>query len=300
MPAPRLSDPEAEWQRRAPRKPLREEVERRLGPTGQPLTLLDGGRANTNIRIGTDRVLRIYERDPGAVAKERLLLSRGWTRFRVPRVLSSGDDFLLLEYVPHEPLPGDRAHGRAVGAALAEIHETSFPCAGFLGASLSVESPFGPQFETLRSYALSSLDGEAGELRTQVARFLERNERALSDELSSARLLHGDFKASNLRRLPGGGLLVLDWEFAYAGSPLLDIGQILRWRPPPDFVTGFSEAYVAGGGELRPGWRRWAAASDLFNLAGMLKGRENDPTRLRDIRRRIIETLETSREQPAS
>ena len=76
-------------------------------------------------------------------------------------------------------------------------------------------------------------------------------------------LSHTDFKLSNLHVTPAGELVVLDWEFAWAGPRLLDIGQLLRWHPPESFVQAFASAYRDGGGLLVDGWRRFAAIIDL-------------------------------------
>jgi hypothetical protein len=55
----------------------RAEIERRVGPIDGPLTVLGGGLANVNLRIG-DRVVRLYRRDPGAAPREARLLTYGW------------------------------------------------------------------------------------------------------------------------------------------------------------------------------------------------------------------------------
>jgi hypothetical protein len=93
----------------------------------------------------------------------------------------------------------------------------------------------------------------------------------------------------------GDELLVLDWEFAYAGSALSDIGQLLRWQPPERFVQAFAEAYSRHGGRLITDWRRWAATFDLVNLAGLAANRSradrSDVSHVADLRRRLEETL---------
>ncbi len=89
---------------------------------------------------------------------------------------------------------------------------------------------------------------------------------------------------------------MLDWELAYAGAALSDIGQLLRWDPPAPFVDAFALAYRAAGGHLVEEWQRWAAAFDLVNLAGLLANlvepADRLPTaRVRDIARRVEQTL---------
>ncbi|HEV3191010.1 MAG TPA: aminoglycoside phosphotransferase family protein [Polyangiaceae bacterium] len=298
-----LPDPEAQWER-APALAFvdRAEVERRVGPTDGPLIVLDGGQANVNARIG-DRVVRLYRRDASSAPREARLLTYGWRTFRVPKVLSTGDDFLVLEYVDKRPVLGTGEHGSAVGQALAEIHGVTFERAGWLDASLRVERPFPDLVIALVDYARSLLTPERcglpAALCAEVTQALEAKAPALRTAAGPAVLLHGDFKPSNLHWTSRNELLVLDWEFAYAGSALSDIGQVLRWTPPEVFVNAFAENYSANGGQLVAEWRRWAATFDLVNLAGLLANtvqRGQDASlspRVNDVQRRIEETLST-------
>jgi aminoglycoside phosphotransferase (APT) family kinase protein len=221
----------------------------------------------------------------------------------VPKVLRTGDDFLVLEYVENHPVLGTGEHGAAVGRALAEIHSVTFERAGWLDASLRVERPFPDLVIALIDHARSLLTPERcgllAALCAEVTQALEHRITALRTAAGPAVLLHGDFKPSNLHWTSRNELLVLDWEFAYAGSALSDIGQILRWRPPEVFVNAFAENYFANGGQLVAEWRRWAATFDLINLAGLLanttqRGQDTSLTpRVNDVQRRIEETLST-------
>ncbi|WP_437720172.1 phosphotransferase family protein [Sorangium sp. So ce861] len=294
-----VPNPERAWERAAHVQTLdRAEIERRIGPFPGDVEVLAGGQANVNVRLGADRVLRVYRRDPGAASKEASLLARGWRSFRVPAVLSEGDDYLLLEHVAHGPLQDTAACGAAAGRALAEIHGVGFDSAGFLGPDLAVAAPFADCVGALRSYVASVLDRLAealrGELGERVSAFLDARAGALRERASAPVLLHGDFKASNLHWLPSGELLVLDWEFAYAGPRLMDIGQLLRWGPGAEFVAAFAGAYRAQA-PLADDFERWAAAFDLFNLVGLLDGVEPSSRRAVEIRGRILQTIQQER-----
>jgi len=298
-----LPNPERFWKPRAElREVTRAEVERRIGSFAGPLTLLSGGLANANVLVD-GRVLRIYRRDPGALAVEAALLRRPWSSLRVPAILSTGEDFLLLEYVPHGPVLGSAEHGAAVGRALAEIHALSFEQAGFLTPELGMGQPFPDLVTSLVDYARSLMPGaelELGpELAGQLLHALESNAPALRAAAGEPVLLHADFKASNLHWTNDQRLLVLDWEFAYSGSRLSDIGQLLRWAPPEAFVRAFERGYVEAGGVLPAEFRKWAALLDLVNLAGLVAhlsgtgtgtGTDSDE-RVRDVRERIARTL---------
>jgi hypothetical protein len=295
-----LPDPERAWERAEPIASFDPaDVERRLGATDEPLELLGGGHANSNIRVGQRRVLRIYRRDRAALARERALLRQPWTTFVVPDVLDAGDDFLVLSYVPHDRLTVSGDHGAATGRALAEIHRRRFSRAGFLDGDLHVVRPFDDVVDALVAYAREELgraaaDADAARPGDRVMAFLAARVDALRDAAGPAVLLHGDFKASNLHRTGANRLLVLDWEFAYAGPALMDVGQLLRWDPPPAFVSAFEAGYRAGGGHLPEGWRHWSDVFDLFNLAGLLGGAAPGSRRALDVRARMMRTLAAS------
>ena len=88
---------------------------------------------------------------------------------------------------------------------------------------------------------------------------------------------------------------MLDWEFAYAGPALMDIGQLLRWNPPAPFVSGFIASYRRHGGVLPEGWERSSEISDLVNLVGLLAGAAPDSRQFCDVLRRIERTLRPDR-----
>jgi fructosamine-3-kinase len=340
---PVFPNPEREWERAADLATLdRREVERRIGPTQASLELLSGGRANVNVRVGADRVLRIYRRDRDARAREQWLLQRGWQSFVTPTIQDAGDgrrndadgkrngadgrrndadgkrndadgrrndaddDFLVLDYIAHGPLLATAEHGTVVGRALAEIHRTRFGASGLLAprpgvrdtepeTTLDVSAPFGDVADAFRKHARAELararwldDG----LRSAVNDLLLANADVLRREAASPVLLHGDFKASNLHWTSDSQLLVLDWEFAYAGPALMDIGQLLRWSPPSPFVDAFANGYAAHGGVLPPNWKRLAEIFDLVNLAGLAANADDRSARARDITRRLAATTQ--------
>jgi len=287
-----LPNPERAWYRAAATRTIdRAEVERRIGTTREPLEVLTGGLANINVRVGLDRVLRI-QRDPSVLAKETALLRRPWRTLRTPAVLATVDDFLLLEFLELRPLPASA--GEAVGRALAEIHALTYAKIGDLAADLSLATPFphGDKDFAARGYGHANLSEAAPyldpALAARIAAFLDRDASAARDALDVPVLCHCDFKVSNLHLTPGGELVVLDWEFAWAGPRLIDIGQLLRWRPPEPFVRAFADAYRAGGGVLIDGWRAIAEAIDIGSMLSVFA--HNEVARSTpDIERRLAE-----------
>jgi aminoglycoside phosphotransferase (APT) family kinase protein len=89
----------------------------------------------------------------------------------------------------------------------------------------------------------------------------------------ACQLVHSDYNPKNLIVAPGPGgwsvAAVLDWEFAYSGCPLADIGNMLRFRAeiPAPFAEALITGYRGAGGELPARWRELSEALDLYALA---------------------------------
>jgi aminoglycoside phosphotransferase (APT) family kinase protein len=288
-----LADPEPAWSHAVLRAVDRAEVERRLGPTDERIEVLSGGFDNRNVRVGRDRVLRIT--DPATLPIQVTLLSRPWRSLRTPRVLATGDDFIVVEYLPLSPLDDAPAVGAAVGRALAEIHATRYAGSGFLAADLSLAQPFARDGDGGADYVRAMLAEAApfldAALVARVHAFVAVLEAEAAAAYDGGVLSHGDFKVSNLHLLPDGALVVLDWDFAWAGPRLFDVGQILRWCPPAPFVDAFAAGYRDGGGVLVDGWRRVGEMIDVGSMCAVYAHnpimRSND-----EIPRRIAEIVD--------
>jgi len=294
-----LLNPEKDWvQAKAVSIVSRAEVEKRLGPTPDHLRLLPGSRNNRNIQVGEDRVLRLYPQDESLAVKEEALLRRPWKHLAVPPVLASGPGYLVMGYVPHQALEDDRATGEKVGRALAEIHSYAYAQAGFLDGVLAIEEPMDDFVDEMWGFLCSFEEKPKAvlseELLDEVLGFFDERIDGLKDVVGKSVLLHGDFKIANLHRGTGEQLLVLDWEMAYAGSALVDLGSLFRWEPSPQFELGFIEAYQKGGGVLVPDWRSWARLMDLVSLVGLLYGSPVGSKKALDVTEKIRSIIRTT------
>jgi fructosamine-3-kinase len=274
----------------------RSEVEKCIGSTKEPLQLLSGGQANTNIRIGNDLVLRFYRRDVAIAGKELSLIQKNWNSFVVPEIIRSDDFFLLMKYMNHSPLEDKAEVGVALGEALAEIHSNRYETAGFIGKSLLIEEPMDDFVMDMWSYLCSFMDmlpkpTLSRVLLEEVVEFFDSQIEGLQEVVGHPVLLHGDFKISNLHWSDQDKPLVLDWEFAYAGSALMDMGQLFRWPVSPAFEEAFQKGYQASEGYLTDRWKYWAGVLDLINLVGMLYKSTPDSQMAFDITAKIKSTL---------
>lgn len=270
-----------------------EEIAKRMPSFEGDVVSLSGGLANDTFRLGDDRVLRIYRRDPLALSREYELLSRPWQHFRVPRILDRGDDFLVLEFVPHGPLCNTSEQGHAVGTALGEIHQTVFDTCGIFGSQITLAEPW-PDFASEVEKYISSYVERAESHRPMIevaVQFVSDRKASLQQICSRAVLLHGDFKPSNLHWTAENSLLVLDWEFTYAGPALMDIGQLFRFGSPGPFRQHFVDGYKQLGGQLNEDWDTTCQVLDLVNLVGLLQKSEPNSRRADDCRQLIQKTL---------
>ncbi|MBV9582506.1 MAG: phosphotransferase, partial [Chloroflexi bacterium] len=112
-------------------------------------------------------------------------------------------------------------------------------------------------------------------------------------------LTHADFGGSNiLVRVDEYGTrvsAVIDWEFAFSGSPMIDLGNLLR--PPlgelPGFEHSVADGYRAAGAALPDDWRRLTLYNGLADWASFLgRSRINDAL-IADARKMIARTLES-------
>ena len=114
------------------------------------------------------------------------------------------------------------------------------------------------------------------DLRESIHRLFWQRAEQLARLDNEACLVHCDFGKRNLlmREVAGKWSVaaVLDWEFAVAGSPLIDVGHFLRYERnaqpllEPHFSTGFQQA----GGKLPGDWRRLSRIIDLSALCESL------------------------------
>jgi phosphotransferase family enzyme len=271
------------------------------GPSAvEPVT---GGLINTNLRLRVDGVdghllLRAYTRVPSACLKEIELYRLVSGSVPVPDILYAdpqgdgeiGPHAILrwIEGITFRELKSRSDPGAIAGAAasigftLARIGSFRFERPGPIGPGLAIGPPFVEGPDPLPGFAERCLAApdlmrrvDAGR-RERIRRFtLERapEARALNEARS---LVHSDFNSPNIIVKPMSGRWevagIIDWEFAFSGSPLFDAGNFLRYerRLRPRLEPHFSRGYLEGGGELPANWRELARVIDLTALCEIL------------------------------
>src|SRR5262249_28848149 len=130
--------------------------------------------------------------------------------------------------------------------------------------------------------------------RSGLLEIVRGNASSMASLMSGARLVHADYKPWNLLVRDGAISGVLDWEGAYSGNSLVDLGIYLRYsdRLPPEYRDAFAAGYVEAGGQLPDNWFRLVRLTDLTNLGYFLEFRGGDEAILRDVLPLIDRTLE--------
>ena len=294
---------------------------------------LSGGHCNTNLKILFDSshapvVLRIYDRDPSACSKETELLRLVRKTVPVPEVFHAEDapqsdaaPFALLEYIEGctftqlkhtKDIDTIQQASASAGRTLAAIGQYQFARPGMLSLNseigeLEVTAAYveGPDpiprlLDTfLASHNLRERAGQelADRLHEFIWSWAPRLAR-LDDAPERVRcLVHSDFYGGNILFKQHHGRWtvtgVLDWEFAFSGSPLIDVGHFLRFENPdqPLREPHFSRSFVEHGGWLPLDWQGIVRVLDLTALCELLTRDELPPHAISELLGLIQGTL---------
>jgi GrpB-like predicted nucleotidyltransferase (UPF0157 family)/GNAT superfamily N-acetyltransferase len=112
-------------------------------------------------------------------------------------------------------------------------------------------------------------------------------------------LVHGDFDPANILvdQINGSWVVtgILDWEFAFSGSCLWDVANMLRYahKMPPEFQNSFLDALQRNGIKLSAHWHTTIYLLNLSSLLDLLKRSDpqRHPNRCADIRELIDHIL---------
>ena len=269
------------------------------------LTPLDGGWSGETFLAevaGERSVVRIYARPShrGAAAHEvdaaLLRLVKGL--LPVPEVLevrradeATGMPALLVtSFLPGELLElllprladAERATlGRSLGELLADLGGMPTLSTGpFVDGRLTIGS-FEPDLDGLPA-AVELAEPHLGWWSPDELTGLREvavDAQALLDTVGRRVLVHSDFNAKNLLVDPDSlevtGLL--DWEYAHAGHPFTDLGNLLRFERDEVFTDAVLAAYTGRRGGSAGDALALARAADLWALVDLAARRRENP-----------------------
>jgi aminoglycoside phosphotransferase (APT) family kinase protein len=276
---------------------------------------LSGGFSTTNILLefadGERCVLRVSSRYVRLQTEADLLdyLSHKVPDVPVPKVLWRASEYLdgklgafAMTYIDGHLLANledglSTADCRDIceqlASVAARIHDLRFAQCGLLGLGPKVTEPFASYAAGTVGFMQSCL-GNANLQRRAGADRCHRLHRCfahrpdLHEPSVTHQLCHSDFNQKNflIRRNANGRhqlAAVLDWEFAFSGSSVIDIGNLLRFEHESPAVESawFADAYRAAGGHLDKPWREQAFFADLLAQCAFLINPEELPNTFR-------------------
>jgi len=249
---------------------------------------------------GERSVVRIYPPDEAGTAKAEidaavLRLVRGLVP--VPEVLEvrparpdlDQPGLLVTSFLPgvrgDELLPtladAELASvGATLGGLLADLGGMPMPRGGeFVDPDLTIRSWGG--FDGLPEYVETRLPGLGHLTPDEVdgLREVAVDAQVRLDTVGRVCLVHSDLNPKNLLLDPDTLALtgVLDWEFAHAGHPFSDLGNLLRFDRDPAFAEAVLAAYETRRGVVPAEALALGRAADLYALVDLAARRSQNP-----------------------
>lgn len=259
---------------------------------------MSGGCANLNYKItfsddSKPLLLRIYIRDPESAYREQKigqLLENYRDTVPVAKVFFVGDcegyRYALVEYIFGVTLrdlllqDAPKAWVDLVydaGKMLAAVGNVEFPAAGLFDCNLKVTKPFvgksiGDEINTILREHLAQ--EHLGQERIEKIKQIFLTHADLLPDASHHHLVHGDFDPSNILveqhhdrwRI----VALLDWEFAFSGSRLWDVSNMLRYAHcmPAVYQDSFLKGLFDAGIVLPD---QWNEITHLLSLVSLIK-----------------------------
>jgi len=288
---------------------------------------VSGGFANSSFKVemsnmGDPVVVRVYVRDPSAAFREASILELVKERVPVPEVLYVSPEarephtYVILRWVEGVTLDQLLEQGvssdtrravRATGTVLARLQGFRFARSGFFGSRLDIRTPLASDAHAIVGFLEQCLFKDGGEERLGVAltqrvwRFATEHEDMLGAVEHHKMLVHGDFGGLNVivRTAPDAPEVaaLIDWEYAHSGTPLVDLGNMLR-RPDheaPWFEEELIQGYREEGGILPENWRQVSRIVDFVKLCAFVGSPNAGEVAVQGVRALIESTLADER-----
>lgn len=287
------------------------------------LHLCSEGLANTNYKVTFTShhppiVLRIYMREHSACQRELALHTLLKGKLPIAQILHADDScsiipypFAVMEWVDGVLMrevvlsgEGDAIHRCAfeAGKYLAILREITFPQGGFFQEGLKIR-PFN-QDERYLPFCRALLEKPevknslGDQLCEAVYQLTEIYAHFCPDE-NNANLTHGDYDPANIlvKQIHQQWKItaILDWEFSFSCSYLLDMGMFLRYshRLPSGYEKNFQAGIETTSGPLPAHWKKSAKLTDIICLLSLIywNPKEKSPNLHHDVVSLIQDTL---------
>ncbi len=212
---------------------------------------------------------------------------------KVPEILYESPSLSILEFLNGQTLDKVPEFCRLAGIAIAQLSRRTFDYPGRIEEDGSI-SAF--DFGGLKGFIDESLGNAevlerlGGERKGKLLALLQYKSQLIKELDTEASFVHGDFNPTNILIHEGQLSGVLDWEYALAGTPFMDIGNLLR-NTDESFHSEIEQGLCEGGMILPKDWKERAELVDLTSQFEFLTSPLSDEFKLMCIQRidRFIE-----------
>jgi thiamine kinase-like enzyme len=273
--------------------------------------VVEGGCANLNIKLdlasGCKKILRIYVRDHDAAYREQAISNMIYRDIPVPLIeyvgKFEGYQFAISEFklgiTLRDLFLNDQACNiedimHQVGELLSRLTQFTFSTSGLFDRKLNV-AHLTDDHECVE-FAKNCLQNEVStttlspELIATIDQRLDQYTNLL-EQMTGNQLVHADFDPANILVTQNNNRwqvnAILDWEFAFSGSMLWDIANMLRYAHmmPEQFENSFIHSLTSSGVNLPNNWRVIIQLLNMVSLLDCLNRTniENTPLQCADI-----------------
>lgn len=285
------------------------------------VSIIEGGCSNINVLVHLNRssdpvILRIHLQAPCSGYKEEKIASLLQGILPIPKYYHIGKalgyTFSIIEYLPGQALsqlllnssPSDFSKIMfKVGQALGTCTSIKFPSAGLFDHNLEITECASPKHVV--NFCLQCL--EDANVNSVLTR--EQKEKIkliftlyidLLPTFAETNLVHADFDPANILVTEKNGEIeisgIIDWEFAFAGSPLWDVANMLRYahQMPENFQVSFLQGLQSTDYHLPGTWQTTVHLLNITSLLDCLKrsDQKTQPKQIRDIKNLISHILD--------
>lgn len=252
-----------------------------VGPhlTIHDVELCTAGKSNTNFKLtlsdGSLYILRLYANSKPE--QDAYIFELVKDIVPVPELLAQGPKWAILSFLPGKLLSACPQAVDEAATALAHLATIQFHAPGQLHTDGSI-APFG--FGGLSGYISQQLNHPdvqhwlSPECLTHLQQLQHQEVSLLQDLDAETGLVHGDFNPTNILIQNGQVSGILDWDYCHAGTPYMDIGNLLR-HTPIHHHQQIKAGLERGGMALPKDWQQRAKWADLTSQLEFLTSRRS-------------------------
>lgn len=239
------------------------------------------GKSNTNIKLelndGITVVARLYsENSWSSPEREMLIATMMGGKVPIPEMFAHGEGWAVFEFVEGDQLDSQPEHSGAAARAIAQLTQVKFKAGGWITEKGDITAfDFGDDYYGSQLEHAEVRNWLGPERIPLLSKILDNETTRFTEMGQQPSLTHGDFNPTNILIHEGEVSAVLDWEYSHAGTPYMDIGNLLR-NTESQYHESIGQGLIEGGFDLPEDWKQRAALIDFSSHLEFLTSSRSD------------------------